>query len=100
MPPLRLFENCFSGLATEGPPFATPQDSLPHGEGACCPELFGYLLPPLSLEKTVAASALHGVTKGVGDRRAELFREPHRAPVVSQYIVWVGREEVRVRRVL
>ena len=73
------FFSTFSGPATEGTPSATPQDSPPHGGGACCPELFGYLLP-LVLEKIVAASASHAVTEGVGDRRAELFRRLRRAP--------------------
>jgi len=79
----------FSGPPTEGLPYATPQDSPPHGGGACCPQLFGYLLPPLSLEKTVTASArMLSLKESAAGGRSSL-RGPHCAPVANLYIALV-----------
>ena len=58
---------------------------------ACCPWLFGYLLPPLSLENTVAASArMLSLKESAAGGRSSLW-EPHCTPVAKLYIVLVLR---------
>ena len=57
------------GAAVRHPPgFAAPR------WGRLLPRALGVSPAAFVPRKTVTGSALHGVTKGVGDRRAELFR--------------------------